>query len=69
MILVRWIHNGKEGEKEFPDEQLDEILERCWRRFGDINAKPLPSVEEINAAHRKRAGAVAEIGRPHRRVK
>ena len=35
-IYVRWRLTGQEWqEKEYPDERLDEILERAWRAFGD----------------------------------
>ena len=36
LIVVTWrLNDGTTGKAEFEDERLDEILERCWRKFGN----------------------------------
>lgn len=36
MIHIRWRLAGQDWqEREYPDERLQEVLDRAWQRFGD----------------------------------
>lgn len=35
-FLVEWrMTNGKTGSKEYPDEELQSVLDRIWKSFGN----------------------------------
>lgn len=63
MIWVTWTIDGKTESREFPDERLQEMLDRAWRKFGDGQsvveipaALPAPRVDGPSTPGRKRRG-------------
>jgi hypothetical protein len=35
-FLVEWrMTNGQTGQKEYPDEELQSVLDRIWKSFGN----------------------------------
>jgi len=52
MILVTWRFPGKpEESREYPDERLQELLDRAWKAFGDPDAPPF-----MNTSREKEPG-------------
>lgn len=62
-FLMTWTIDGKTESREWPEERLQEMLDRAWRKFGDGRSVveipprlPDPRVDGLNTPARKRRG-------------
>ena len=57
VILVTWtLADGTKGSKEFPDDQLDEILRRTHAKFGNDGGATEGAQRENENVHAGMAG-------------